>query len=249
MVKSSEQSPLPQLVSCIVPVFNGAAYLREALDSVVAQTYGPLEILVVDDGSTDASADVVASYGDRVGYLHQENAGPAAARNRGLRQARGELIAFIDADDRWHAEKIERQAARLAARPDLDVCLVHAQNFWIEELREEEERWRGHRIAQPLPAYLPATLLARRRVFETVGGFDESLRFGHSTEWFLRAAARGVVTEMLPEVLYHRRLHRGNRSRLMSEASRDEYLEIVKAHLDRRRAAAPATPRKRDAGG
>jgi len=242
------QTPGTQQVSCVVPVFNGELYLREALDSVLAQTYRSIEIIVVDDGSTDATPDVVATYGDRVRYLRQENAGPAAARNRGLRQARGELIGFIDADDHWHAEKLERQVARLAARPDLDACLAHAQNFWIPELREEEERLRQHRIAQPLPAYLPAVLLARRHVFETVGGFDESLRFGHSTEWFLRAAARGIVTEMLPEVLYYRRLHHRNRSRLMSEASRDEYLNLVKAHLDRRRAgglASSAAARKK----
>jgi hypothetical protein len=125
--------------------------------------------------------------------------------------------------------------ARLVARPELDLCFAHAQNFWIAELREEQSRFRDHRIAQPLPAYLASTMLARRRAFEAVGDFDTSLRFGHSTEWYMRATARGVVAEMMPEVLYYRRLHHGNRSRLLREDSREEFLHLIKGHLDRRR--------------
>lgn len=251
IVTSSKQTPPTPLVSCIIPVFNGAAYLREALDSVLRQTRGPVEIVVADDGSTDATADIVAAYGDRVIYLRQDNAGPAAARNLGLRRAGGEYIGFLDADDLWHEEKIERQLERLLARPEFDLCFAHAQNFWIPELRDEEARFRAHRIAQPLPAYLTSSLLARRRVFDVVGEFDPSMLFGHSTEWYLRAVARGVAAEMLPDVLYFRRLHHGNRSRLMNEASRDEFLHLVKAHLDRRRRAAAgssAGPKKPDAG-
>jgi hypothetical protein len=128
--------------------------------------------------------------------------------------------------------------ARFAARPELDCCLTWVRNFWIPELRDEEARFRGHRIAGPLPGYVASTMLARRRLFESVGEFDAVLRFGHSAEWFLRAAARGTVVEVVPEVLYDRRLHHGNRSRLFSAASRDEFLQLVKAHLDRQRGAA-----------
>src|SRR3954451_22735593 len=87
------------LVSCIVPVFNGERYLREALQSILAQSYRPIEVVVVDDGSTDRSPVVVAGFGREVRYLRQENAGPAAARNHGVQEARGELLAFLDADD------------------------------------------------------------------------------------------------------------------------------------------------------
>src|SRR5690242_4967891 len=93
-------------VTCIVPVFNGERYLGEALDSIFAQGHQPLEVLVVDDGSTDGSAAVAKSYGDRVRYFFQPNAGPAAARNLGLEAARGEFIAFLDADDLWHRDKL-----------------------------------------------------------------------------------------------------------------------------------------------
>ena len=102
-------------VTCIVPVFNGERYLREALDSIVAQSHQTLDVLLVDDGSTDASAAVAKSYGDRIRYFFQPNAGPAAARNVGLAAAQGEFVAFLDADDRWHPEKLTLQLARFAA--------------------------------------------------------------------------------------------------------------------------------------
>src|SRR2546426_10667200 len=94
------------LISCIVPVFNGERYLHETLNSILAQTYRPLEIIVADDGSTDGTRTIVASYGQQVRYLWQLNAGPAAARNLGLTAAKGEFIAFLDADDLWHPEKL-----------------------------------------------------------------------------------------------------------------------------------------------
>jgi glycosyltransferase involved in cell wall biosynthesis len=99
------------LISCVVPVFNGERYLGEALDSILAQTYRPLELLVVDDGSTDGTAALVTRYRDQIRPLFQPNAGQAAARNLGLSVARGEFVAFLDADDLWHPEKLARQMA------------------------------------------------------------------------------------------------------------------------------------------
>src|SRR5439155_16624014 len=154
------------LISCIIPVFNGEKYLAEALDSIRAQTYRPIEIIVVDDGSTDGTRELVASYGDQVRYLWQPNSGPATDRNQGLSAASGEFVAFLDADDLWHPEKLERQMARFDARPDLDVCVAHVQNFWIPELREEEARFRDHRVSRSLPGYDTETLLARHNFFE-----------------------------------------------------------------------------------
>lgn len=222
-------------VSTIVPVFNGAPYVAEALESIFAQTYPPFEIIVIDDGSTDATPAVLARFADRAHVVRQPNAGPAAARNHGLRLASGELIAFLDADDLWHTDKLLRQATFLAERSEVPGCVTHAQNFWISELSEEAEQLRDHRIAKPLPGYLASTLVVRRAAFDTVGLFDAELGFGHSTDWFLRAAACGLVLAEIPEVLYYRRLHHTNRSRQLGEQSRDEFLHLVKAHLDRQR--------------
>jgi glycosyltransferase involved in cell wall biosynthesis len=216
-------------------VFNGERYVREALDSILAQTYRPLEIIVADDGSTDATAAIVALFGKQVHYLKQSNKGPAAARNLGMDAAKGEFIAFLDADDLWHREKLERQMARFRARPELDYCVTYCQNFWIPELKSEAEKYRNHRISQPMPGFVTGTLVARCRMFETVGFFNSELAHGDSTQWFLRAAEQQAVMELLPVALTYRRLHSENRSRLLASASREEFLQILKSSLDRRR--------------
>jgi glycosyltransferase involved in cell wall biosynthesis len=225
----------PSLISCIVPVFNGERYLKETINSILEQTYRPLEIIVADDGSTDGTAKVVANYKEQVFYLWQPNAGTAAARNLGLSAAKGEFVAFLDADDLWHPEKLARQMARFHERPELDFCITHVQNFWIPELVEEEKQFRNNRRSKPLPGYTTYTLLARRILFEKIGQFITTLRHSDDTEWFLRASERGAVKELLPDVLAYRRLHHNNLSRLHSSASVDEYLRLVKASLDRRR--------------
>jgi glycosyltransferase involved in cell wall biosynthesis len=223
------------LISCIVPVFNGERYVRETLESILAQTHRPLEIIVADDGSTDRTASIVAEFGDRVRYLKQSNKGPATARNSGLSMAIGDFVAFLDADDLWHPEKLERQLARFHARPELDYCVTHAQNFWIPELEVEAEKYQNHRLSRPLPGYVTQTLMARSAIFEAVGLFNSALGHSDSTDWFLRAAERGAVMELLPDVLTYRRLHPNNRSRIRAATSRDEFLELLKLSLDRRR--------------
>jgi glycosyltransferase involved in cell wall biosynthesis len=225
----------PGLISCIVPVYNGERYLGEALDSILGQTYRPLELVVVDDGSEDGTRDAVARYGGKVEYHWQPNSGAAMARNLGLSVARGEFIAFLDADDLWHREKLTRQMARFQARPELELSITHAQNFWTPELRGEAEQFREHRRGQAVPGYSTVTLLARRRVFETVGLFTVSLRMTESVEWFMRAAEHGAVLELLADVLVYRRMHLANSTRRRVALSREEYLKIMKASLDRRR--------------
>jgi len=236
----------PDLISCMIPVFNGERYLGEALDSILRQTYRPLEIIVVDDGSTDGTADVVAGYGEQVRYLWQSRAGPAAARNLGLSVAQGAFVAFLDADDLWHPDKLARQMARFHARPELDLCVTHIQNFWIPELHEEEERFRNHRLSRPMPGYLPQTCLARRGLFETVGHFDDALNHASEFDWFVQATEQGIVMELLTDVLVYRRLHHSNYSRLQAVTSRHEYLEVLKASLDRRRRRDGAVPRSHE---
>jgi len=223
------------LISCIMPVFNGERYLAEALDSVVAQTYRPLEIIVVDDGSTDNTAGVVRSYGDKVRYLWQDNAGPAAARNRGIDAAKGEFISFLDQDDLWHPIKLMQQMDRFRVHPELEACVTLIQAFWAPELHEEETRFKDHHLTRPVPGYLTGTLLTRHSVFDKVGQFDTSLRFGDAMDWFLRAADQRTVIELLLDVLMYHRMHKTNFSRSQASASRDEFVRILKSSLDRRR--------------
>jgi len=223
------------LVSCIIPVYNGADFLAEAVTSALTQTYQALEIVIVDDGSTDRTPEVARSFGERVRYLRQDNAGPAVARNTGLAEARGELVAFLDADDRWHETKLARQVAVLEAQPALDYVVALVQNFWTDAAAKEREQFRDHPRAKPIPGYVTGTLLGRRAVFDRVGGFDPERSHTDATEWFLRARAAGARELVVPEVLLYRRIHTANRSQQMSEGSTDEFLRLLKTSLDRRR--------------
>jgi glycosyltransferase involved in cell wall biosynthesis len=223
------------LISCIVPVFNGERYLRETLDSILAQTYRPLEVIVVDDGSTDGTAAVAAGYGERVRRVWQANAGEVVARNRGLHEAGGEFIAFLDADDRWHPEKLSRQLARFNERPELDLCFTRFQNFWMPELAQEKKRHQGNPLYEPASAYWISALLARRAAFEKFGNFvDDGSRQPQSMIWFLNAIEQGAVIDILPEVLLHRRLHRDNLSRQKGKGL-DDLFPILKAWRDHQR--------------
>jgi glycosyltransferase involved in cell wall biosynthesis len=227
---------LDALVSCIVPVHNAERYLADALDSVLSQTHPATEVIVADDGSTDATRAIAARHGLRVRWVSQHTAGPAATRNLGLRASRGQLVAFLDADDRWHPDKIARQVARLTARPELDVSLTHVQLFWDDPECEEARRYRDHPRAGGVPGFATTTLLARRRSFDVVGLLDAGLWFADSLDWFLRARERGLVLEVLPEVLAYHRMHAGNLTRRREGASREEFLRVVRAGLVRRRA-------------
>jgi glycosyltransferase involved in cell wall biosynthesis len=222
-------------ISCIVPVFNGEGYITEALDSIFAQNYEPLEVVVVNDGSSDGTARALAEYKNRLLCLDQRNKGPAACRNLGVSACRGEFVAFLDQDDLWHPEKLVRQIARFDARPELDLCIAHAQMFWIPELEGEAVRLRQQARVKAVPGYTTGTLITRRSFFNAVGDFDASLWFGDATDWFLRAADKGAVMELLPDVLLYHRMHATNLTRRRRSASADEFLHIVKRSLDHRR--------------
>lgn len=228
-------------ISCIVPVYNGARFLAEALDSILAQTLPPTQIVVVDDGSADATPEIANAYTRHVTYVRQPNAGPASARNRGIGLANGNFIAFLDADDLWQPQKLERQMQAFDTNPAAGICITYLQNFWVEELAAERERMRDHDFAKPMPGYVCQCLLARRSVFDTVGRFDEAKRIGEDTDWFLRADRAGIGKEILREALVSRRVHDQNITYEVyrSEKARDDLLDNVINQLKRRRARTP----------
>src|SRR3954453_14764733 len=117
-------------VTCVIPVRDGEAYLGATLESVLAQSHPPLEVIVIDNGSTDGSVALARSYGERVRVLSQPDYGPAAARSRGVANAGGDFVCFTDADDLFHPAKLERQLARFAAKPELDISLTLYERFW-----------------------------------------------------------------------------------------------------------------------
>jgi len=164
-------------VSVIIPVFNGERYLGEAIESVIAQTLRPIEIIVVDDGSPDNSQEVACHYGEFVKYFHQTNQGTATARNYGINLARGSFLAFLDQDDLWLADKLYRQMQVFTSFPEQDIVFGHVKQFHSPDLEEWMKR-KIHCNDEPQPGYSPSAMLIKRDAFFRVGLFETEWRIG-----------------------------------------------------------------------
>lgn len=205
------------LVSVVIPNYNYARYLRQAIDSALAQTYPRVEVIVVDDGSRDDSVSVVEGYQQRARLLRQQNCGVANARNRGAQASGGEYLAFLDADDYWLPEKLERQMALFEQDPELGLAHCGVEEFSdqqgaLRQRREGMEGWVAHDLALFERAVIlggGSGLLVPRALFEEVGGFDERLSTSADWELFYRLAARRRVG-FTPEVLVKYRMHNSN---------------------------------------
>ena len=223
-------------IDVVIPAFNAADYLGEAVASVVAQRCAARRIIVVDDGSTDATADVAARVDARIELVRQNNRGSGAARNAGIALSDAALIAFLDADDRWAADKLARQAAALDADPALDFVLCLVRAFASPELPDAERSALEAQQPRPVEGWLAGAMLIRRASFDRVGTFASELRVGEVIDWFSRARRIGLHSLVLPEVLLERRLHLHNTTRLAA-ADRRGYLIAAKRHLERLRKA------------
>lgn len=215
------------LVSIIIPVFNGERFLREAVESVLAQKYSPVEIIIVDDGSTDGTATVARSLPETVRYLHQTNHGPAAARNRGIEQAQGNLIAFADADDLWPSHKLELQLPYLIRDSKIDIVLGRIQQVLLSETQAKE-------IGDPAFSVNLGSAVIRRSCFERVGLFDETMRYSEDVDWFMRAREGAAAIMTIDAVTLFYRQHEQNMTRGKS-TSELNVLKALKKSLDRRR--------------
>jgi glycosyltransferase involved in cell wall biosynthesis len=216
------------LVSVVVPVYNVAAFLREALHSLFAQDYEPFEVVVIDDGSTDGSGAIARSY-PGVRYLRQENQGPAAARNAGIAAARGEIVAFADADDVQLPTRLSVQVGYLIEHPEISATL--GRQVWIT----------------PPPGAVPdvvwgdldgipaMTMVARKRTLTELGGFDPRLRGPEDTDLLIRMREGGHRFVVLPEIVMRRRYHGENlvagRYDVVAQTA------LIRAKLERSRAS------------
>ena len=198
-------SQLP-LVSVIIPTYNRAKYVAEAIDSVLTQDYPQIELIVVDDGSTDETADIVQCYGNRLIYLCQENQGVAAARNSGIAFAHGRFLAFLDSDDIWVEGKLSWQMALLQQNHHLDAVYGHSAEFFTAKLNVADFA-RMSNLAQKMPSYTASAQLIRRASFDLVGLFKTGFEVEIDREWYARAQEAGLLNEMLPDVVYYRRMH------------------------------------------
>ena len=217
------------LISVVIPVFNCEKYLGFAIESILAQNYQPLQIVVVDDGSTDRSAAVARSFAG-VEYHFQERAGVATALNRGISESKGEFIAFLDSDDLWMEGKLERQLTAFRNDPELGMVLGG-----VEQFRETGPD--GATVSLGIfKGYLKITMLIRRSAFFQVGLFDPQWTTGDFIDWYIRATEIPVKSLMLPEVLARRRIHETNMGIRQREAQSD-YARIMREVLGRRRKA------------
>jgi glycosyltransferase involved in cell wall biosynthesis len=223
------------LVSVIIPVYNCDRYLAEAIESVLAQTYQPIEIIVVDDGSTDNSAEVAKRFASSVRHYSQSQSGAGAARNYGIELAQGSFFAFLDADDFWVKDKLTRQMQVFESEPDIDIVFGHIQQFHSPEL-DESIKNKIYCPPELMAGYHPGTMLVKREAFLRVGKFETNLQMGEFISWYARATELGLRAKMLPDLLMSRRLHETNLS-IRQRQARTDYVRLIKASLDRRRAA------------
>jgi glycosyltransferase involved in cell wall biosynthesis len=222
------------LISAIIPVYNGERYLAEAIRSILAQDYRPLEVIVVDDGSADVSADVARTFGPQVRVHVQPHAGVAAARNLGANFAEGVVLAFLDADDLWTEGKLSLQMAALREDEALDMVFGHVSQFYSPDL-DPALREQIAYAREVMPAYISGAMLIRRESFFRAGLFASEWRVGEFIDWYLRAQEKGLRTLMLADVVLLRRLHASNMG-IRERGSRADYARILKAAMDRRRA-------------
>lgn len=226
--------PMNPLISIIITVYNGKQFLNESIDSVLHQTYTPLELIVIDDGSTDGSAALIQQYGSQVRYRFQENQGISPARNAGVALAKGSYLAFHDADDLFTPERLALQMAAFDADPGLEAVFGHVQQFYTPELGNAFKRRFGFHT-EVMPARLPTGMLIKKAAFTRVGPFIP-YQVGQSIDWYMRAQEKQLVTTMLKDVVFRRRLHKNN----LGVTHREEQtvrLQVLKDALDRRRLA------------
>jgi glycosyltransferase involved in cell wall biosynthesis len=189
---------MPPVVSVVIPTFNRRPMVGEAVESVLAQTYGDFELIVVDDGSTDDTGCELAKFGDRLRYFATENRGAAAARNFGVRQARGRYVAFLDSDDLWRPRKLQVQVGYMEERPEIKVC--QTEEIWIRNgvrvnPKAVHRKPSGDIFLRSLERCLvsPSAVLLTRELFKELGGFDESFPVCEDYDLWLRLAVKYPV--------------------------------------------------------
>lgn len=217
--------------SVIIPIYNGERYLKETLDSILDQTFDDLELITVDDGSSDNSKAIIKTY-PTIRYIFQENAGVAAARNTGLDAATGEFIALLDQDDFWSADKMTKQVAYLRANPDIGVVFCNTQ-FFLQPGIEKPDWVRPELLNQPRPGYNLGACLIRHWVFNEVGRFDTQYIYTPDHDWFIRLKDSGIPTGRIQKVMLYKRVHDRNESQ--HSASQKEMIRIHYASIQRKK--------------
>lgn len=200
------------LVSVVIPTYNRADYLREAIESVLAQTFRDFELIVVDDGSTDGTQELAASYNGKLKYLRQQNSGPSAARNNGIKNAAGRYVAFLDSDDIWLPEMLAKQISLFRKNPAAGLaatgyCLMDVRHQLTDTVILHEDELETLRNGNHYKNFFATSgVMVKKHCFEAAGLFNEGLHFAEDWDMWLRILHHYSFA-YLPEALMHYRVH------------------------------------------
>ncbi len=221
-------------ISVIIPVFNGERFLAEAIENVLSQGMSSIEIIVVDDGSKDNTSEIAAQYAKHIRYYYQDNQGPSAARNRGLLQAKGKFIAFLDYDDCWTENNLKILYQAHMDFPEADITMGKIQ----EEIFDRKLNTFNKRGAPTFSLSL-VTILAKKSTINKIGFFNEYMRIGEDKDWFYRAREQQINLQLLEDhVALHHRRHDANITNSM--APPETYLlKLLRMSLERKRGRQP----------
>lgn len=216
------------LISIVIPVYNGAGFIKDAIANIVSQNYSSYEVTIIDDGSTDDIERVIADLPIDVRFHRRDNSGAAAARNAGLMDTAGEYVAFLDVDDLWPENNLTYLANFLVNNPDIDVVKGYPQNVVIDDSASQKQY-----VGDPVTSfpYFLGTALFRKSVFDTVGIFDPKLRMAEDTDWFLRANDLEIGIKQLDRITLLRQIHGDNASLLATQEELRPFRMIKKAFV------------------
>ena len=221
-------------VSVIVPVYNGAEYLAGALASILRQDYKASEIIVVDDGSTDTTPNIIRNFSRSVRSVRQDNSGPAGARNTGIRAASHQFIAFLDSDDVWRPSALRDQLAELKKRPDTGIAWGLSVRHVSPEVRPPNDDWHG----LPQWALSVQSMLFKRAVFDRAGFFDPEMRVGEDFDFLLRITEQCIPIARHANIVCDHNIHSKSITADQALCDRARFIAIKKA-FERRRSKRP----------
>lgn len=213
------------LISVIMPTFNRAEYIREALDSIKRQTFKDYEVIIVDDGSTDNTKEIVKTY-EGIRYIYQEHSGISKARNTAIKAVRGRWIATLDSDDLWKEEKLQKQVDYVLGHADCRIVYTLFSNF-TDIPNQELGKRQQELLHMDINCYLPSALIDAR-LFSEIGMYDENLEYGEDTDWNIRLRFHKVdIGHCINEVLYLRRVHNSNISSTHKEINNSAFWRMT----------------------
>ncbi|MGD0338846.1 MAG: glycosyltransferase [Bacteroidota bacterium] len=217
------------VVSVIIPVYNGERFIDDALKSVFRQDYRPLDVIVVDDGSVDKTADIISQFGE-VRYLSQPHQGLAAALNKGLGAARGEFITFLDSDDWWTPHTLRKQIDHMSANPQADLVLGKMHNYMEPGCSVTVST--KNLQAGEFVCLIMGAVMVRRHVFDTIGLFNRTLTLAIDVDFFIRIKEAGFRMDIVQDVFLYRRIHGSNMS---LQSDNKDFFRVIKAAIERKR--------------